>query len=64
MQSIRFPEATNHAESQVFDTSDASSIALFGELCGGSYPHEGVPPAPHVRPVQTGAAWLRKARGT
>ena len=38
----------------MFETIETSSVALFGELCGGKYPHKGVPEEPHTRPVQTG----------
>ncbi|CAE6936620.1 REL2 [Symbiodinium sp. CCMP2592] len=39
---------------EVFETIETSSVALFGELCGGRYPHEEAPEEPHTRPVQTG----------
>ncbi|CAE7575065.1 REL1 [Symbiodinium sp. CCMP2456] len=39
---------------EVFENTETSSVALFGELCGGKYPHKEVPEEPHTRPVQTG----------
>jgi Rnl2 family RNA ligase len=31
-----------------------SQLFIYGELCGGGYPHPDVPPDPAVQPVQTG----------
>ncbi|CAK9069886.1 unnamed protein product [Durusdinium trenchii] len=39
---------------EVLESSGADYVALFGELCGGKYPHTEVREVPFARPVQVG----------
>ncbi|CAK9005466.1 RNA-editing ligase 2 [Durusdinium trenchii] len=41
-------------EVEVLESSGADYVALFGELCGGKYPHTEVREVPFARPVQVG----------